>query len=131
MVNSLINLLTDKTAIGSPLGRLIVIVFLFLAAWALSRLSGVVARRVLAWQDRRGQAYTVEQTAEITNVKRRETLVAFIRAAIAYAAFTTAAVLSVAQLLGGIDRLAAIAGASFVLILAGFAAQRLLTDVIA
>jgi small conductance mechanosensitive channel len=131
VLDSLLNLLTDRTEISSPLGRLLVVILLFVAAWALSRLSAVVARRVLGWQDRRVQGHSLDETGEITNVKRRETLVAFVRAAIAYAAFTTAAVLSVAQLLGGIDRLAAIAGASFVLIVAGFAAQRLLTDVIA
>ena len=40
-------------------------------------------------------------------------------------------VLSVGQLIGGVDRLTAIAGASFVLILVGFAVQRVLMDIIA
>ena len=39
--------------------------------------------------------------------------------------------LSVGQLIGGVDRLTAIAGASFVLILVGFAVQRVLMDIIA
>ena len=131
MFDPLINLLTDKTPVASPWGRLLVVVSLFVAAWLLARLSGLVARRVLAWQDRHQRSFNLEETGEITNAKRRETLVSFVRASIAYAAFTTAAVLSIAQLLGGIDRLAAFAGAGFVLIVAGFAAQRLLTDVIA
>src|SRR5213075_690524 len=67
----------------------------------------------------------------IANVKRRETSVAVIRAAIAYAAFAVAIVLSAAQLTGGLSKLSTIAGASFVLILAGFAIQRVLMDVIA
>src|SRR5919199_318442 len=47
------------------------------------------------------------------------------------AAFAAAVLLSVAQLAGGVDRLSALAGASFALIVAGFAAQRLLIDVLA
>ena len=39
--------------------------------------------------------------------------------------------LSIGQLIGGVDRLTAIAGASFVLILVGFAVQRVLMDIIA
>src|SRR5262249_57289281 len=42
-----------------------------------------------------------------------------------------AIVLSAAQLTGGLSKLSTIAGASFVLILAGFAIQRVLMDVIA
>src|SRR4029078_4485960 len=60
-----------------------------------------------------------------------ETLVALIRTGIAYAGFATAAVLTFAELIGGGDRLAALAGASFLLILVGFAVQRVLTDIIA
>jgi small-conductance mechanosensitive channel len=40
-------------------------------------------------------------------------------------------VLAIAELIGGVDRLTAFAGASFLLILAGFAIQRVLTDIIA
>ena len=38
--------------------------------------------------------------------------------------------LSVGQLIGGVDRLTAIAGASFVLILVGFAVQRVLMGIL-
>jgi small conductance mechanosensitive channel len=131
VLNSLVNLLTDNTGVTSAWGRILVVVILFLAAWLLSRAAGFVAGRVLAWQDRRRQAVDFDATGEITVAKRRDTLVSFIRGSIAYAAFTAAVVLSAAQLLGGVDRLAAIAGASFLLVLSGFAAQRLLTDVIA
>jgi moderate conductance mechanosensitive channel len=131
MLDPLTQLLTDNTPVTSPWGRILVIGLLFLSALVLARVSGFLARRVLAWQDGRHRDVRVDETGEITNVKRRETLVSFIRAAIAYAGFTAAAVLSIAQLLGGVDRLAALAGASFVFVVAGFAAQRLLTDVLA
>ena len=64
-------------------------------------------------------------------LKRRETQVSIIRAAVTYLGFATAAVLSVGQLIGGVDRLTALAGASFLLILVGFAIQRVLMDIIA
>ena len=56
---------------------------------------------------------------------------AVIRTGIAYIAFAAALILSAAQLTGGFDRLSTLAGASFVLILVGFSAQRVLMDIIA
>jgi small conductance mechanosensitive channel len=131
MLDPLIDLLSSNTPIPSPWGRVVVIVGLFATAWLVSRLSAFVARRVLVWHDRRDSGSDLEATGKIAGVKRRETLVSVIRTGIAYAAFAAAAVLSVAQLTGGVDKLTAIAGASFALIVAGFAAQRLLLDILA
>jgi moderate conductance mechanosensitive channel len=131
MLDPLIDLLNDNTPLSTPWGRVVVIVALFASAWLLARTSAVVARRVLEWHDRRHSDTDFEQTGTIAAVKRRETLVGVIRGGIAYAGFAAAAVLGFAQLLGGVDRLTALAGASFVLILAGFAIQRVLTDIIA
>jgi small conductance mechanosensitive channel len=86
---------------------------------------------VLVWHDRHTEAAAATVDLRIANVKRRETTVAVIRAAIAYAAFAIAIVFSAAQLTGGLDKLSTLAGASFVIILAGFAIQRVLMDVIA
>src|ERR671931_783184 len=107
------------------------IILLFAAAWAVSRLSALVARKVLAWHDRLHHAPSGDLRAKIVELKRRETSVAVVRTAIAYVAFATAVVLAAAQLTGGFDRLTAVAGASFVLILAGFAIQRVLIDILA
>jgi small-conductance mechanosensitive channel len=107
------------------------IILLFAAAWAVSRLSALVARKVLAWHDRRHHAPSGDLRTKIVELKRRETSVAVVRTAIAYVAFATAVVLAAAQLTGGFDRLTAFAGASFVLILAGFSAQRVLIDILA
>jgi small-conductance mechanosensitive channel len=131
LLNPLIDLVDDRTALGSPWSRVIVVVGLFAAAWAVSRLSAYVARQLLRWHDRRHEEPSAETTAKISNIKRRETLVAVIRTAIAYAAFAAAGVLSVAQLAGGFDRLATIAGASFLLVTFGFALQRVLLDLVA
>jgi small-conductance mechanosensitive channel len=107
------------------------IALVFAAAWAVTRLSALVARRVLTWYDRRHHAPTGDLRAKIIQVKRRETNVAVIRTGIAYLTIGAALVVAAAQLTGGFDRLSAIAGASFVLIVVGFAAQRVLVDIIA
>src|SRR2546430_9589451 len=67
--------------------NVLTIVFLFAAAWAVSRLSAVVARRVMAWSDRRHRAPSGDLSAKIVELKRRETSVAVIRTGIAYIAF--------------------------------------------
>ncbi|HEX2434802.1 MAG TPA: mechanosensitive ion channel domain-containing protein, partial [Gaiellaceae bacterium] len=109
----------------------IIIILLFAAAWLLARVSAWVALRVLVWNDRRHAETDLSQSGRMTRLKRRETQVSIVRAAITYLGFVTAAVLSVGQLIGGIDRLTALAGASFLLILVGFAIQRVLMDIIA
>jgi small-conductance mechanosensitive channel len=107
------------------------IILLFAAAWAVSRLSALVARNVLVLHERRHHAPTGDLRAKIIGLKRRETTVAVIRTGIGYIAFAAALVLAAAQLTGGLDRLSAVAGASFVLILVAFSAQRVLVDIIA
>jgi small conductance mechanosensitive channel len=107
------------------------IILLFAAAWAVSRLSAFVARKVLAWHDRRHHAPSGDLRAKIIEIKRRETSVAVVRTAIGYFAFVVAVVLAAARMTGGFDKLTALAGASFVLILAGFAIQRVLIDILA
>ena len=123
MLDPLIDLLTSNTPLPSVWGRVVVIVALFATALVVSRLSAFVARHVLVWHDRHSDS-DLEATGKIAGIKRRETLVSVIRTAIAYAAFAAAVVLSVAQITGGVDKLTAIAGASF-------AAQRLLIDILA
>ena len=117
--------------IVQPSTRLVVIAALFLAAWVVARSSAFLARKLVAWHDRRHGDVPLEQTGKIANLKRRETVVSMIRTAISYGAFATAIVLAVAQLTGGVDRLTALAGASFAVLVAGFAAQRILADLLA
>jgi small conductance mechanosensitive channel len=97
----------------------------------VTRLSALVARWVLTWYDRRHTAPTGDLRAKIIQVKRRETTVAVIRTGIGYIAIAAALVAVAAQLTGGFDRLSAVAGASFFLIIVGFSAQRVLVDIIA
>ena len=109
----------------------VVIVLFFAAAWLLARAAAFVALQVLAWNDRRVAETDLTQAGRMRRLKRRETQVSIIRAAVTYLGFITAAVFSAGQLIGGVDRLTALAGASFVLILIGFAIQRVLMDIIA
>lgn len=109
----------------------LVIALLFAAAWLLARAAGFVALKVLVWNDRRVAETDLTQAGRLRRLKRRETQVSIVRAAVTYLGFVTALVLSVGQLLGGVDRLTALAGASFLLILIGFAIQRVLMDIIA
>jgi moderate conductance mechanosensitive channel len=111
--------------------ELLTIILLFAAAWAVSRLSALIARKGLGWHDRRHHAPSGDLRAKIIELKRRETSVAVVRTGIAYLAFVAAVVLASAQITGGFDRLTTFAGASFVLILAGFAIQRILIDILA
>jgi small conductance mechanosensitive channel len=108
-----------------------VIVLLFTAAWLLARTAALVALRVVMWTDRRSSNVDLTKAGKMRRLKRHETQVSIFRAAVTYVAFATAAVLSVGQVLGGFDRLTALAGASFLFILAGFAIQRVLMDIIA
>lgn len=127
-----IDILNSRTPVAASWGRIVVIAALFLLAWGVSRVAARIAGRVLAWHDR-AQA-DIEETdlrKKIGTIKRRETSVAIVRTSIAYVAFATAAVLSVAQLAGGVDRLAAIAGGVFLVLTGAFVAQRLLVDLIA
>src|ERR687898_268952 len=109
MLEQLIDLLNSKTPLYPPWGRVVVIVALFGAAWIVARASAALARRVLAWHDRRHSGSDLQATGKMASLKRRETLVGLIRWTIAYAAFAAATILSVAQLTGGVDRLTAFA----------------------
>jgi hypothetical protein len=131
MLDPIIDLLTSNTSLPSLWGRVVVIAALFGVAFLVSRVSAWFARRILAWHDRKTSDTDLEATGKIADLKRRETLVSVIRTGIAYAAFAAATVLSVAQVTGGVDKLTAVAGVSFMLIVAGFAAQRLLIDILA
>jgi hypothetical protein len=132
VLDPIINLLNDQTPLFAPWGRILVIAGLFLLAWLVSRAAARVAGRLLAWHERRQDGVEeLDLGRKMGTIKRRETTVAIVRTSIATVAFALAAVLSIAQLTGGVDRLTAIAGGIFVVLMAAFVAQRLLVDMIA
>jgi hypothetical protein len=131
MLDPIIDLVNDRTPLFAPWGRVVVVVALFAAAWLVSRLAATVARRVLAWHEERHADGPDDPSTRVARVKRRETSVAIVRTTIAYAAFTVALVVSLGQLIGGVDRLAAIAGGIFAVLVGVYVAQRVLIDLIA
>lgn len=129
-MKSLIDAL-DRTALGRPLATVVVIVGLFFLAWVVSRF----AARLAAWyvdrseRRRRGDAADWD-TGVIVSIRQRETAISLIQTSVRYVAFALAFVLSLATLAGA-ERVQTVAGASFLAIIIGFAAQRFLMDVIA
>jgi len=131
MLDPIIDLVNDRTPLFAPWGRIVVIVGLFAAAWLVSRLAAVFARHLLAWHERRHADGEAELSTRVARVKRRETSVGIVRTTIGYAAFSAALVVSLGQLIGGVDRLAAIAGGVFAVLVGVYIAQRVLVDLIA
>jgi hypothetical protein len=129
VVTSLVDLLNEHTPLVPPFGALIVVSALFALAWGVSRAAGRIASFFVLRGERKRLA-DIEDTGVIASLKQRETALALARTTVRFAVYGLAALLSLGVLLGA-DRVETIAGASFVVILLAFAAQRFLTDVIA
>jgi hypothetical protein len=128
-VSPLVDLLNDHTPISSPFGRLIVVAMLFGLAWLVSRAAGRVASFVV----RRGElkrAPDIADTGVIASLKQRETATAIARTSVRFGAYGLAALLTLGVLVGA-DRIETLVGASFLVIVVAFTAQRFLMDVLA
>jgi hypothetical protein len=101
-------------------------------AFILSRLSRRLAEWVSARLERRraAGAESPADTAAMVSLKRYDTTVSLVHTTIRYLVFAAALVIALLQLVGPTQG-AALAGASLLIILVGFAAQRFLTDIIA
>lgn len=128
-MSSLVDLLNDSTPLFPPLGQALVIAIVVLAAWLVSRAAGRIATFFVLRGERRHRV-GVEDTGVIASLKQRETALSLARTTVRGTAFVLAGLLSLSILIGA-DRIETIAGASFVVILVAFAAQRFLADVIA
>ena len=130
-MKSLIDALGRSTPLGRPLAMVVVIAALFVFAWIVSR---AVARLALFFLDRserrRHGATKAFDTGVMTSLRQRETAISLIETSVRYLAFAFALLFSIVAL-SGAERLQTIAGASFLAIVIGFAAQRFLMDVIA
>jgi len=131
LLKHLIDVLSRNIPLGRPLAMAIVVVALFLLAWIVGRLAARLAVFIVDRGERRRRGSTGEfDTGVITGIRQRETAISLIETTVRYLAFAFALLLSVV-VLSGAQRLQTIAGASFVAIVIGFAAQRFLMDVIA
>lgn len=130
-MKTLIDRLGNGTPLGRPLAMVVIIVGLFLVAWIVSQAAARLAARVVDRSERRrhGGAKAAD-TGVITGLRQRETAISLIETSLRYIAFAFALLLSIV-VLSGAHRVQTIAGASFVAIVIGFAAQRFLMDVIA
>ena len=128
-MSSLVDLLNDNTPLSPPFGRIVVVLALFGLAWIVSRAAGRVATFIVDRSERKHWP-GIEDTGVIASLKQRQTAISLARTSVRFLAYTLAALLSLGVLLGA-DKVETIAGASFIVILLAFAAQRFLTDVIA
>jgi moderate conductance mechanosensitive channel len=126
----LAELFTSNHRFERPLVTALAIALLFFAAWAVSRAATRIAAFCVDRADRRHRRDSEMDTGAITSLRQRETGIALLRTSISYLAFLIAFVLSLVVLAGG-QRLPTVIGASFLAIVLAFAAQRLLTDIIA
>jgi len=107
------------------------VVGVFFAAWLVSKLSG----RLATWIVRRSEVRHLSEdgpadTGVMTSLKRRETAVSLVRTSVRYTAYGLALILALGSLSFG-NRLGTVAGASLIVVLVGFAAQRFMTDILA
>ena len=128
-VSPLVDLLNEHTPLSPPFGGLVVVLALFGLAWLVSRGAGRLATFVVLRSERR-HAPDLEDSGVIASLKQRETAISLARTSVRFFAYAIAALLSLGVLLGA-DKVQTVAGASFVVILLAFAAQRFLLDVVA
>jgi small-conductance mechanosensitive channel len=104
----------------------------FVIAWVASKASGRLAELITRWWERRhGEAGpSPDDTAALRGLKRRDTAVSLVSTTVRYVAFLLAIAFSFVQI-SGLSKVAALAGASLIVVLIGFAGQRFLTDIIA
>ena len=122
-MQSLLHALRDAGAPDAAAKALIVI-GLFAAAGFLARVARLLAR----WIESRAE--TVSLDSPLIALARREAAVSLTYSSVAILGYVVALVLSVVTITGA-KGVSALAGASFVAVIVGFAAQRFLIDLIA
>jgi hypothetical protein len=129
VVSSLVDLLNEHTPLSPPFGGLVVVLALFGLAWLVSRGAGRLATFfVLRGERKHGPG--IEDSGVIASLKQRETSISLGRTTVRFVAYALAALLSLGVLLGA-DQVQTFVGASFIVIVLAFAAQRFLLDVVA
>jgi Mechanosensitive ion channel len=128
-VSSLVDVLNEHTPLEPPFGGLVVVLALFAVAWLVSRTAGRLATFIVTRSESK-HAPGIEDSGVIASLKQRETSISLARTSVRFAVYALAALLSLGVLIGA-DRVETIAGASFIVILVAFAAQRFLVDLLA
>jgi len=115
--------------IGQPWRTVAYVVIAYALAWVVSRVSKRLAELIV----RRYEAKNVDpkgaSTGVIISLKRHETFVSLVQTTVRYLAYVLATLFAIAQL-SGVRGSRAIGGASLLVLLVGFAAQRFLIDIL-
>jgi small conductance mechanosensitive channel len=101
----------------------------FALAWIVSRLSKRLAEWLVGRYERKHVDPGGATTGVIVALKRHETTVALVQTSVRYVAYVLAALFAITQV-AGVRGSGAIAGASLLVLLLGFALQRFLIDIL-
>jgi moderate conductance mechanosensitive channel len=101
----------------------------FVLAWVVSRTSKHLAERLVGRYERKHLDPGGASTGVIVALKRHETTVALVQTSVRYVAYVLASLFAIAQV-AGVRGSSAIAGASLLVLLLGFALQRFLIDIL-
>jgi moderate conductance mechanosensitive channel len=115
--------------LAEPWRRAAFVAIAFLLAWVISRLSKQVAERIVRRYEARNIDPAGASTGVIISLKRHETIVSLVQTSVRYVAYVLATLFAVTQL-AGVRGNGAIASASLLVLLLGFALQRFLIDIL-
>jgi small-conductance mechanosensitive channel len=115
--------------VPAPWREVAFIAIAFALAWIASRLSKRLAESAVGRYERKHVNPDGATTGVIVGLKRRETLVSLVQSSVRYIAYVLATLFAITQV-AGVGGSGAIAGASLLVLLLGFALQRFLIDIL-
>jgi hypothetical protein len=122
--------IVELNFLAEPWRRAAYVAIAFVLAWVVSRSSSRMAERFVRRYEARNVDPAGASTGVIVSLKRHETIVSLVQTSVRYAAYGLATLFGILQLAGVRGNNGAIAGASLVVLLLGFALQRFLIDIL-
>lgn len=115
--------------LAEPWRRVAFVAIAFALAWLASRVSQQLAERIVRRYEARNVDPAGASTGVITSLKRHETFVSLVQTSVRYVAYVLATLFAISQI-SGVRGNGALAGASLLVVLLGFALQRFLIDIL-